>query len=911
MSHRPACERVRATLRLQFHAGFTLDHARRQVPYFAALGVSHLYASPLLASQPGSTHGYDGIAHDRIDPELGGEAALRALVAELRAHGMGLLLDIVPNHMAASLENPWWHDVLELGRASEFADWFDIDWDAGDGRLLLPWLPAPLADLARDADLALGWDGERQRIHLHAGGSLRVPLAAAGYALALSPQGPEADLGPLARLAAMFATARDRTGFDAARGALAAALAAAPTLHAALDAALERFLPVDADGRARMHALLAAQPWRLAGWRAAPQRINWRRFFDVGALVALRVERPEVFDAVHAYPLALFEQGLLDGLRVDHVDGLRDPAGYCRRLRAALDARAPRRPAGVPQRGLLLVEKILAGDEDMPGDWGVDGSTGYDFMEQLGALLHDPAGASALDAAWRALGGPAPFAVVALEARREVLRHGFAADFRRLLARMAALMPEADHAALGRALEALLVQLPVYRTYITGPGCKARDRDVLHLAAAAARTGLDEAAAASIERLLTLACGDAPCDPAARADALAALQQLSPPIAAKAIEDTAFYRFGRLLSRNEVGGDPAVLARSPADFHAHCAHRARHWPAALLATATHDHKRGEDLRARLAVLSGAADWWSGLLRDWLRRRPAGFAPARPLPQAADRAMLLQTLLGAWPPGLDPGDADGVHALGERIAGWQRKALREAGLRSDWTSPDTDYETACTDFLAGWLDDPACRGTLHAAVQRIAPAGALNGLAQALLRCTAPGVPDLYQGTELWDHSLVDPDNRRPVDFATRAAALARAGDAASLLRRWCDGTVKLAVVARALAARRRCPAVFAEGAYLPVPVRGRHAGRVLAFLRRHGATEALVAVPLRPCPLLDGASTPRVPAAAWDDTALDLPAPAGAWHDVLADAPVALHGGARLARILHDWPLALWLRQWD
>lgn len=897
----PACERVRATLRLQFHRGFTLDDARAQVPYFAALGVSHLYASPLLASQPGSTHGYDGIAHDRIDPELGGEPALRALVAALRGHGMGLLLDIVPNHMAASLDNPWWHDVLELGQRSEFADWFDIAWDEGGSQLLLPWLPAPLADLVQEADLALRWDGDDGRIHVHAG-SARVPLGAASYATVLAGGGPV-----LAQLAPCFAAADGRSAFDAARAGLAAALDADATLHAALEAALERFLPVDADGRARLRALLAAQPWRLADWRAAPRRINWRRFFDIGALVALRVERPDVFEAVHAYPLALFGEGLVDGLRIDHVDGLRDPAGYCRRLRAELDRRAPGRPPGVPRGGLLLVEKILAPGEPLRTDWAVDGSTGYDFMDQLGSLLHDPSGEQELDGAWHALGGEGPFAALALQARRETLGRSFAADFERALLRSAALLPDADQGPLDQALRALLVHLPVYRTYIGDAPCGTLDRALLHSAADAARDELEPAATQLLEALLPRLCGSEPVAPAPRAEALAALQQLSPPIAAKAVEDTAFYRYGRLLSRNEVGSDPGLLARTPAAFHGLCVQRARAWPRALLATATHDHKRGEDARARLAVLSECAGWWAGQLQDWLQRIPVGWQRGRPLPHAEDRAMLLQTLLGAWPAALAPDDAGGVEALRERVAGWQRKALREAKRRSSWSAPDVGYEGACAAFLQAWLDDRDCRAALHAAMQRIAPAGALNGLVQALLRCTAPGIPDLYQGTELWDHSLVDPDNRRPVDHALRARALAGAAAAASLLADWPGGRIKLLVLARALAARRACPALFGEGAYLPLPAQGRHAGRVFAFLRRHAGSEALVVVPLHAVPLLAG--TPQVPPAAWGDTAVQLPGRSRGFRDQLANAPVELHDRTLpLARVLHDWPVALWLR---
>ena len=894
----------RATLRLQFHRGFSLRDAIPHVPYFAELGISHVYASPLLASQPGSTHGYDGTGHDRIDPELGGEPALRDLVAALRAHGMGLLLDIVPNHMAASLDNPWWHDVLELGRDSEFAGWFDIDWDAGGNRVLLPWLPAPLADLVEEADLSLHWDGPQGRLLLHAG-ELRVPLGAASYATVLSGADPTLDL-----VAQQFARAQDRGGFDAARAALDGALQAAPELHPALEAALERFLPVDPAQRSRLRALLDEQPWRLSDWRVAPQRINWRRFFDIGALVALRVDRPEVFEAVHAYPLSLFAQGLIDGVRIDHVDGLRDPAGYCRRLRAELERHAASRPPGLPAPGWLLVEKILGEEEPLRTDWKVDGSTGYDFMEQVGALLHDPAGAAALDQAWRALGGAEPFARIALDARRETLTRSFAADFSRAVARTAPLFPGSDAATLERALRALLVHLPVYRTYIDGGRCGGLDWVLLRNAADAARGELDPGAHRMLERLLQAFCRPGPADPALREDALAAFQQLSPPIAAKAIEDTAFYRYGRLLSRSEVGADPGRLSLSAADFHACCEERARRWPRALLATATHDHKRGEDARARLAVLSECADWWAQWQARWVAADDGPAAADRPLPHREDRAMLLQALLGAWPPGLAFDDGAGVTALGERLAGWQRKALREAKRRSSWSAPDLRYEEACAAHLAALLADRAFLGDMQAALRRVAPAGALNGLVQALLRMTVPGIPDLYQGCEGWDHSLVDPDNRRPVDFAARAQALARDAGIEDLLRGWRDGRIKQRLVQRVLAARSQRPLLFSHGSHLPLRLHGPHAGRALGFLRSDGSRHALVVAPLHALPLLGDADQPRVPAQAWLDTWLQLPPAAPRrWRDALdQDAPVELHDSRLpLARILHGWPVALLL----
>lgn len=903
----------RATVRLQFHRGFTLDDAIAVVPYYAALGISHVYASPLLASRRGSTHGYDGVRTDCIDAELGGEPALRRLVTALREHGMGMVLDLVPNHMSASLENPWWLDVLEHGRDSSFAGFFDIDWEAGNGRVLLPWLEGAVHAALDRGDAALRHDAETRRLYVHVA-AVRVPLSAASYADVLA--GDHGNAHPeLHSLSAHFEAARTAAEFDAAREMLADAVACAGTLHAALEAALERYLPVDADGASRLRALLARQPWQLADWHAAPQRINWRRFFDIGALVALRVELPEVFDAVHAYPLALFAEGLVDGLRIDHVDGLRDPAGYCRRLRAELQRRAPRRPDGLSRTAWLLVEKILGGDEALRQDWEIDGSTGYDFMEQVGMLIHAGSGEPQIDASWRAV-APAPdetFAAMVLRARGEILHDAFAADLRRARRSIAAWLDlQAEEAGLGDALAALIVHFPVYRTYADSDGCAAPDRDVLRCAAQAADATLGEHARSRLWQLVDAVCTPSPdpSDAAPRADALAALQQLTPPIAAKAIEDTVFYRYGRLLSRNEVGADPDRLAAPVQRFHDQCIVRARDWPEAMLATATHDHKRGEDARARLAVLSEDASWWDATQRDWsLRNRALRAGPDAGAPDAADEYMLYQALLGGWPPALAVDDHHGIAAFGTRVAGWLEKALREAKRHSSWDAPAQAYEAGCAAFLASLLDDPDFVAQLHAAVQRIAPAGAAKGLAQALLRITVPGVPDLYQGCEFWDHSLVDPDNRRPVDHEARRQALADDPPLDLLLANWRDGHIKQRLIAGALQARRRHPRLFARGGYLPVVPTGPACADVVVFARTHESTQALVVAAVHQ-PVATAADGIRVPPDAFTDTVVQLPAMLqGDWHDVLADRAVHLPGQPfALAMLADGTPARLLLR---
>ena len=916
----------RATVRLQFHAGFTLEHARAQVPYFASLGISHVYASPLLGSRRGSTHGYDGVRPDIIDAELGGEPALRRLVGMLRAHGMGLVMDLVPNHMSASLENPWWFDVLEHGRDSVFSHYFDIDWDGGNGRVLLPWLTGTLDACVADGDAALRWDPAAGRLFLHAGPA-RVPLGARHYGEALADLG--AELQPLRDA---FSRADGPAAFEAARAQLAAA--ATGSGRAALEAALESWLPVDDARRERLRALFSVQPWQLADWQAAPRRINWRRFFDIGALAALRVEQADVFDAVHAYPLSLYAEGLLDGLRIDHVDGLLDPAGYCRRLRAELQARMPMRPAGLRQRPWLLVEKILAAGEPLRRDWGIDGSTGYDFMEQVGALLHDPAGEPALSRTWTSVAaetagsgvGAARFALAQFDAaaraaRREILQKGFAADLTRALRALGPLVDTAaDDPLLREAVAALIEHFPVYRTYLAGDAAADDcDSSVLRNATEAACVQASPAVQALLRALLAR-LSELPEDADAgerRRCALPALQQLTPPIAAKAIEDTTFYRFGRLLSRNEVGAEPGQLSLSADEFHRLCEARARDWPRALLATATHDHKRGEDARARLAVLAADADWWQDCQAGW-RERHAGWRTrgTATVPDAVDEAILYQTLLASWPPTLSPDDADGVAALRERVGAWQQKALREAKRHSSWAAPDVGYEAACREFLHALLDDPGFRLQLHAAVQRVGPAGALNGLVQCVLRNTVPGVPDLYQGTEWWDHSLVDPDNRRPVDFAARAAALADDAAGTDLRRHWRDGRIKQRLLARILRLRAAHPALFAAGDYRPLGVTGAGAAHALAFLRSAAcagaSTHALVVVPLHAAAA--GGWAPDAGLGldrGWlQATFVELPAAVARLpvQDALSGRSFDLHDG-RVAfdRVLHDWPVAVWL----
>ncbi|HEV2622983.1 MAG TPA: malto-oligosyltrehalose synthase [Frateuria sp.] len=834
----PAPNPPRALARLQLHAGFTLDDAAERVDYYDKLGVSHLYASPLFAARPGSLHGYDVIDYHRISPELGGEPALRRLVERLRAHGMGLVLDIVPNHMFAGPGNAWWMDVLRLGRASRYAAYFDIDWRSPDplvrGRVLLPILGKPYAQALRDGDVRL--------VHGEAGFALCVHEAA----LPLSPVSTQ----PLER-------AGERAAVLAAHDATAAA------------------------GFDRLHALIDEQHYRLALWKLANDMIDYRRFFDINELAGLRMDRTRVFEDSHALVFRLYAEGLIDGVRIDHVDGLADPHRYCRQLRHRLRSLQRQRPTGTPPGpAYVVVEKILAEGERLRGTWRTDGTTGYEFMDQVGALLHDPAGEGMLTELWQAMSGErADFAAVARTARRQILVDSFEAELDRTAralfdaARADLSTRDVSLPAIRRVLVELLVHFPVYRTYAGGLGRDAADESVFQQAYGRARRNVrieDRELLAEVSAWLG---GQSPrgLPPGrmrrARERAMTIFQQATSPMAAKAVEDTACYRYGRLLSRNEVGADPGRLALDIPGFHALCAERAHDFPHNLLATATHDHKRGEDARARLAVLSqaGVVSAWAGTVARW-RERNARLRPLideAPAPSPADEYMLYQTLVGAWPLELAPNQPDGVRDFADRIAQWQLKALREAKRRSRWTQPNEPYEEACGSFLTRLLD-PAHGFTaqLHAFVGRIAAAGAANSLLQTVLRLTTPGVPDIYQGTEFWDFSLVDPDNRRPVDFARREAAVNETASWDELLQDWRDGRLKQRVIRQLLQLRSRDAPTFAQGDYRALAVAspdGQAGDRLLAFQRTLDGHAIIVLALRHTADVLLDAATPH-----WD-----------------------------------------------
>jgi (1->4)-alpha-D-glucan 1-alpha-D-glucosylmutase len=846
---------IRATMRLQFHNGFKFADAERLASYFAALGISHVYASPITTARPGSMHGYDVIDPTRVNPELGGEDDLRRLVAALRAAGLGLIVDIVPNHMAVGAANAWWFDVLRQGAASRYAGYFDIDWDAEDpllrGKVLLPVLGKPFRDVIAAGEIALARSGDGVAAHYF------------NHVFPISDRhrGEIEHLGPTA------------------------------------------FASKTLEGRRRLVALLQDQNYRLAYWRVANDEINWRRFFDINELAGLRMENQQAFEDVHALVFRLYADGLIDGVRIDHVDGLSDPAAYCGALRQRLEGLTPRRPPSAPQDGpYIVVEKILLRGEILPPAWQCDGTSGYDFMEDVSAVQHDPAAEPVLAETWSTISGRAAnFEPEERAARREIIARSFTAQLEscvrafHALAQQQAPGGDLSRAAIRRALVELLVHFPIYRSYGTAKERPDGDKPFLREAFAGARETALSSDRDALDRLEGWLAGTAgePELIALQDVAVMRFQQLSAPIAAKAVEDTAAYRYGRLLSRNDVGFDIARLGIDVAEFHARS--RRRHdCPNSMLATATHDHKRGEDVRARLAVISEVPDTWARALPGWIAR----IGPLRKstegmtMPSTADIAMLLQMIVGAWPLDLSIGDDTGRAAFAQRLAGWQEKALREAKLATDWTSPNEVYESTARELLVALVERrelPDLLDDIVAFTRRISPAGAVNGLVQVLLKLTVPGVPDLYQGTDYWDFSLVDPDNRRPVDFAARSASLGSIDIAASLAS-WRDGRIKQAIIAQTLALRRERPGLFAKGSYEPIEVTGARADRIVAFARRYDSDIAIIAAPRFAHALLGENDRITFDPSVWKDTTLTVDgASPVVWRNIFDDQTI---GGA-------------------
>jgi (1->4)-alpha-D-glucan 1-alpha-D-glucosylmutase len=860
-----------ATYRVQLTADFDFDAAAGIVPYLKSLGITHLYASPFMKARKGSTHGYDIVDHTELNPELGGEAAFERLSEALKQHDLGLILDFVPNHMGVHFaDNPWWLDVLEWGPASPHAASFDIDWELlpyrARGGVLLPIIGSSYGEALEKGEIELRYDGSEGSFSAwyfeH-----RLPIAPERYGEMLRTivreAGAESEPAgeQLLHLASRHTGPRRPSRHDAPafKAELKGIAGGADIIARGLGA--YRAGPGRASQTLALHHLLERQHYKLGQWRLASSEINYRRFFDVNSLAGLRVEDAGTFDAIHRLVKRLIADDRLQGLRLDHIDGLRDPAQYFQRLRRLIrEAQGGREPF------YLVIEKILGEHEQLHRFAGVHGTTGYEWLNTISQALVDGKGLEPLDEIWRQVSNMSPkLEPVLLQAKRRVLETLLTSEFTvlmRLLARIAGgHYSTRDFSAdsLRQALELYVLHFPVYRTYLTPAGPSGHDRAVIAETIEKARAnwfGADEGLFDFLRDTLTLdliAPGRVPhSKPRVRRFALK-VQQFTGPMMAKSLEDTAFYRYHRLLALNEVGGDPAAQALPVETFHKLMRARAKDWPLGLTATATHDTKRGEDARARLLALAELPGEWASAVGRWKILNAPHLVVEGNMrsPSAAFEYMLYQTLVGAWP--LTERD----DAFLDRMQAYALKAAREGKQETSWLNPNAAYEAGLRTFLERILDRRRSAEFLNALqsfTQRTSLLGALNSLSQITLKTTMPGVPDFYQGTEFWDLSLVDPDNRRPVDFAARASALAsvETPDWDSLAQNWTDGRIKLAWTRHLLKLRAELAEVFTHGDYEPLEVTGPHRDRVTAYARGHGGDAAIIAVGKSLAPLTQG-----------------------------------------------------------
>jgi (1->4)-alpha-D-glucan 1-alpha-D-glucosylmutase len=855
-----------ATYRLQLHAGFPLPAAQQVLGYLAELGISHVYLSPCLQAVPGSQHGYDVVDPTKISDDLGGEQAWSSFVQAARKLRLRILLDVVPNHMSASQYNPWWDDVLKHGPFSRYADFFDVRIPPGR-----PFC-VHLCSLARPYGAAL----EAGELNIEISGSeLRVrhfentwPLGPASWGELLGDG--ERCFDELQSLRSVAAPA----GEDCCAYERAAARARAILAAAVASGRLEEAIIRAQNDKTRVDAILSRQYYQLHGWKLAGELTNYRRFFDIDTLIGIRAERPEVAAATHARIEQMIANDEIDGLRVDHPDGLREPKAYLERLRRAL-----------PQ-GRIYVEKILENDERLKEDWPIDGTVGYEFLAKVNRLWMDDQRTDVLTATYSDFTGHSVnFGHLVREKKRAILEttfsaaHALLAEAALKIARGAWQTRDLSPRRLKEAGVGLITALPVYRTYRNAHAPDEEDRRVLLEALQSARIGSPEIDAAAFDFLGTLFTKAELNEP--EADFIAKWQQLTPAVMAKGVEDTMFYCFDRLVSCNEVGSQASLIGISADKFHEFCHYLSDRWPNNMLATSTHDNKRSEDVRTRISILSEIPERWSEALHQWSQLNANAWQNR--LPDRHAEYLLYQTLIGAWPIDHD------------RAWGYMLKACREAKINTSWHEPNTSFEEKIRGFVGGVFETPEFIASLERFIEPLIVPGRINSLAQTLIKLVAPGIPDFYQGSELWDLSLVDPDNRRPVDFVLRAQLLSRAPQlsAADVLSDWDTGLPKLWMIARVLHYRRERGEDFsADAKYQPLVAQGSHLGRLLAFRRG----ENLIAVVPRFTLTLAGE---------WGDTR--LPLPGGSWRNCFTGesvqrevAPAALFAAFPVALLLRD-----------
>lgn len=919
-----------ATYRLQLNQDFTFRKAAALVPYLAELGVSHVYASPYLKARPGSTHGYDIIDHNAINPEYGSLEDFERFTAALRENGLGQILDFVPNHMGVmGSDNEWWLDVLENGPVSTYASFFDIDWEPVKRELrhkiLLPVLGDHYGVVLQSGDLRFEYDSERGSFSVYYY-EHRFPVDPREYAgiLRSAFERLEAHLDPgdedLLEFASLITAfehlpSREHPGPEQIeerhrdkeihKRRLARICRRSEAIATAVEEIVANYNGQPGNGSTfeALHRLLEAQPYRLASWKTASDEINYRRFFDINDLAGIRMENERVFEATHELVLQLVREEKLHGLRLDHPDGLYDPAGYFKRLHEALAAVGPADSQAEPY---IIAEKILASYEHLREEWTIAGTTGYETANLINALYVDTSAEAALTRIYtRFAREDQDFEQVLYRSKKRIMRSSLGSELQ-VLATQLNRVSESDPrtrdftlSALRNALLEVVACFPVYRTYVAADSVTDEDRRYVAWAIAQARKR-STAMETSIFEFVHGALLAQPLNEASARLKSALVrfamrfQQYTSPVMAKGMEDTSFYIYNRLVSLNEVGGDPRRFGASVSAFHHLNQERAQRWPRTMLSSTTHDTKRSEDVRARINAISEMPREWQSLLARWGRvnRTKKTRSENHYLPTRNDEYLLYQTLLGAWP--LEAFEST-QETLRRRMRDYMIKAVKEAKVNTSWINPDEEYEEALTHFVDALLQPREHDLFFESFLpfkQRISRLGMLNSLSQSLLKFTAPGVPDIYQGNELWDFSLVDPDNRRPVDYEHRRVLLTDlkasmavpdkelAARVAALLDTLEDGRSKLYLTWRCLNLRRRAPALFAEGSYLPLETAGEHAEHLVVFARCH-AGQTLVTVAPRLFKSLLGDEHARPLGAVWGDTRLRLPAGVSQLQNVL------------------------------
>jgi len=905
-----------ATYRLQLNRDFTFAQATAIVPYLSTLGISHCYVSPLLKARAGSMHGYDIVDHNSLNPEIGSPEEFDRFVNALHEHGMGLILDIVPNHMGVmGNDNAWWLDVLENGESSPYASFFDIDWhplkDELYGKVLIPVLHDHYGVVLESGELKLVFHQERGEFDVFYNNH-RFPVDPREYprilqyctnpsAAKLDEQNP--DLLEFQSLITSFSHLPARYEISSERIAernrdkeihkrrLAELCARSPQIAACIFGAVDSLNgnPNDPASFEQLHELIKAQAFRLANWRVASDDINYRRFFDTNDLAAICMENEAVFEATHRLVFSLIADGKVDGLRIDHPDGLYDPRQYFERLKhstAALNKNSEDEPHYV------VIEKILTGSERLPSEWPVCGTTGYDFANLVnGAFVESSAGVS-LDRIYRNfVDDEIDLDALAYRCRKLIMRVGLASELNVLANQLTRIALSKRRTcdftlnSLRDALTKVIASFPVYRTYVR-PG-EVSDKDVRYIrqaiAIAKGRSPADDTSIFDFVRdvlLTSIAEGQDSAYRNAVTTFAMKFQQITSPVMAKGLEDTAFYRYNRLVSLNDVGSDLHRFGTTIPEFHLANQERLRDWPHTMLATSTHDSKRSEDVRARINALSEMSGLWRLRVREWRRfnRSHKVLVNGRPAPSPNDEYLLYQTLLGAWP-AESLNDEDGWKNFCDRIESYMLKAIREAKQNTSWINRNAEYETAVSSFVRTLLKPGAQNRFLSDFApfqQRVARIGLWNALAQSLLKLTCPGVPDIYQGNELWDLSLVDPDNRRPVDYARRQQMFRSIRESGSdpakiSLETPEDGRIKLYMTWRTLCLRQEQPDLFQQGEYVPLVVEGAKANHVVAFARKSEASSVLVVVPRLIAGLLNDMDVPPIGERVWEDTHVLLP----------------------------------------